>query len=323
MGERALAAGPVLVEAVRSGLVESVHHGAVVVLDKVGEVVAEAGDIDSPYFARSALKPLQSVGMLLAGLDVDAADLAIVTASHSGAPEHVERVRALLAAGGLSEDDLGCPPGMPLGRPERAAFAAAGGKPSRLTMNCSGKHAGMLRTCQAAGWPTDGYRRRAHPLQEALAETTADLTGEMLGPTGVDGCGAPAMTGSLRGLATAYVRLVIAEDGTSERRVADAMRAHPTLIGGVGRDDTRLMSAVPGLVAKEGAEGVIAAAAPGVGAVVVKIADGSNRARTPVLVAGLRRLGLGAGAEREVFDELAEPVVTGGGEPVGALRAIW
>lgn len=323
-GERPLDGSPALVELVRSGLVESVHHGAAVVLDRSGEVVAEAGDIDSPYFMRSSLKPMQAVGMVLAGLDsLSAAELAIVAASHSGAAEHVELVRTMLAAGDLTEDDLGCPPDLPLGRPEKKAMLAAGGKPSKLVMNCSGKHTGMLRTCQVAGWSTDGYRRRAHPLQEALAETTGDLVGEFLGPTGVDGCGAPAMSCSLRGLATGFVRLVEAREGSTERTVADAMRAHPEIVGGEGRMDTRLMRAVPGLLAKEGAEGVFVAAVSGLGAVAVKIADGSNRARPPVMISGLRRLGLGDGTEKDLFTELAGPPVYGGGERVGAMRAIW
>jgi L-asparaginase II len=74
------------------------------------------------------------------------------------------------------------------------------------------------------------------------------------------------------------------------------------------------MGAVPGLLAKGGAEGVVAAAVPGVGAVAVKIEDGAHRARTPVLLDELRRLGVAA----PVIEEL----VLGGGEPVGEVRAV-
>ena len=115
----------------------------------------------------------------------------------------------------------------------------------------------------------------------------------------MDGCGAPVLAVSLTGLARAYLRLVDAEPGSAPRTVADAMRAYPEIVGGTRADDTRLMRGVPGLLAKVGAEGVIAAALPGVGAVALKIDDGADRARMPVLVSALRRLGVGRpGADR-------------------------
>jgi L-asparaginase II len=303
--------GTVVAEVVRSGFVESVHHGTVVVTGADGAVLAAAGDVDAPVFPRSANKPLQAVGMLRAGLRLDGPDLALAAASHSGEPVHVDRVRAVLAAGGLTEDDLGCPPDVPLG--------GGAGEPARVTMNCSGKHAAMLRTCAAAGWPTAGYLAAEHPLQVALRAAAAELAAEPVTHTGVDGCGAPVFALSLRGLARAFSRLVDAEPGTPERAVADAMRAHPGLVGGTGRDVTRLMAGTPDVLAKDGAEGVYAAAVPGVGAVALKIADGAARARMPVLVAGLRRLGV----EADVLDVLAEVPVLGGGEPVGFLRSGW
>jgi L-asparaginase II len=276
-----------------------------------GGMLVCAGDPDVPVFPRSASKPLQVVGMLRAGLRLEGPDLAVATASHSGEPVHVDRVRAVLAAGGLTEDDLGCPAELPLGG--GAAVA------ERITMNCSGKHAAMLRTCVTAGWPTAGYLAAEHPLQVALRAAAEELAAEPVTHTGVDGCGAPVFALSLRGLARAFSRLVDAEPGTPERAVADAMRAHPGLVGGTGRDVTRLMAGTPGVLAKDGAEGVYAAAVPGVGAVALKIADGAARARMPVLVSGLRRLGV----EADVLDLLAEVPVLGGGARVGVVRASW
>jgi L-asparaginase II len=182
-------------------------------------------------------------------------------------------------------------------------------------MNCSGKHAGMLATCVANGWPLDTYLDAKHPLQVAIAETVADLAGEPIAATGVDGCGAPVFAFSLTALARAFLRLVEAPSGSHERRVADEMRAHPELVSGTGADDTVLMSGVPGLVAKGGAEGVVAVAVQNVGAVALKIEDGSMRARTPVLLSGLGRLGVSAPAMEEL--------ILGGGEPVGSVRATW
>ncbi|PWU61988.1 asparaginase [Micromonospora globispora] len=312
--------GVPLAEVVRSDFVEGLHRGSVVVLDAAGATVAGAGDVDSPIFPRSSNKPMQAVGMLRAGLPLtDPADVALVSASHAGEEFHLARVAGLLRAAGIDESALHCPPDLPVGEAARDAVLRAGGGPTRLQMNCSGKHTGMLLTCLAAGWPLDGYWRPEHPLQQRLRAAIEEFTGEEAEAVGVDGCGAPVLAVSLTGLARAYLRLVSAERGTVERTVADAMRAYPELVGGTQADDTRLMRGVPGTLAKVGAEGVIAAAVPGVGAVALKIDDGAARARMPVLVAALRRLGVDA----PVLTEYAEVPLLGGGLPVGAVRAVW
>jgi L-asparaginase II len=318
------AGGEPLAEVVRSGFVEGYHRGSVVVLDAAGGAVAAAGDVTGPIFPRSSNKPMQAVGMLRAGLAyADPADLALGAASHRGEPMHIERVRAVLRAAGLTEDDLGCPPDLPLSPSARAAVLAAGGGPERVLMNCSGKHAAMLRTCLAAGWPTSGYRDPAHPLQVALRSATEDLAGEPVAATGVDGCGAPVFAISLAGLAGAYLRLVAAPSGTPEAAVADAMRGYPELVSGTGADDAVLMRGVPGLLAKGGAEGVLAVAVPGAGAVAIKVDDGAMRARLPVLASALRRLGVTAPVLTELAERGDGVVQYGGGEPVGTVRALW
>lgn len=290
-----------------------------VVLDATGSLLASAGDAKGPIFPRSANKPMQAVGMLRAGLKLaDSADLALVSASHFGEKHHTVRVRTLLERAGLNEQALGCPPDLPLGEAARDELLRAGGEPAPIFMNCSGKHTGMLLTCQAAGWPLEGYRDPEHPLQQRLRATVEEIAGEPVAATGVDGCGAPVLAISLTGLARAFLRMVTATPGSLERVVADAMRAHPEIVAGTGGEDTRLMVGIPGLLAKIGAEGVIAAALPGVGAAAVKIDDGAARARTPVMVCALRRLGVNA----PVLDELAEVPLLGGGVPVGAIRAV-
>ncbi|GLY96917.1 asparaginase [Actinoplanes sp. NBRC 103695] len=302
----------ILAEVVRSGFVESVHHGSVVVTPDV----AAAGDVTGPMFPRSSNKPLQTVGMLRAGLTVpDGAALALISGSHWGEPVHVRMVQEILRSAGLELGALRCPASLPLAEPDRNAWLRSGGGPERVLMNCSGKHAGMLATCVANGWPTDTYLDPKHPLQVALAETVAALAGEPIAMTGVDGCGAPLFGFSLTGLARSFSALVDAAPGSPERQVADEMRAHPELVAGTGADDTVLMRAVPGLLTKVGAEGVVAAAMPGAGAVALKISDGSSRARTPVLLSGLRRLGVDA-------PHLTE-LILGGGEPVGEVRSTW
>lgn len=300
---------PVVAEVVRGGFVEGHHHGSLVALGADGRVVVGTGRPDEPMLPRSAVKPLQALGMLRSGLDVDDEELAVICASHSGQAEHLAVVRRILTGAGLDESDLDNTPGMPLDGPSRRAMTRAGSGPTRLAQNCSGKHAGMLATCVAAGWPTRGYRDPSHPLQRALRSTIEELTGDRVSATTVDGCGAPLYAITLHGLARSFSRL---------GRCAVAMREHPFLVGGEGRDVTRLMSGVPGLVAKDGAEGVYAAGFDDGRAVAVKIDDGAARARLPVLVAALRRLGVQA----DVLDELGTEPVLGHGDPVGAVRPV-
>lgn len=312
---------PILVEVLRNDRVESVHRGSLYVGGPDGAAVMSAGKPAEACFPRSANKPMQAVAMLRSGLAVghgltDDADLALACASHSGEPVHVARVRSMLAAGGLSEDDLGCPPQLPIDDVAAHAVLAAGGGPARVLMNCSGKHAAMLRTCQVAGWPTEGYLDPAHPLQLEVRRVVEELSGEPVTETGVDGCGAPLFAITLIGVARSFRALVTAAPGSPERQVADAMRAHPLLVAGQARDDTRLMAAVPGLLMKGGAEGVHAAALADGSAVALKIDDGNTRARMPVMVAALRALGVDA----PEFDRWATSPVLGGGRDVGAVR---
>ena len=314
------AGGELIAEVVRSGFVEGRHHGSVAVLGADGEVVAWAGDVTGPIFPRSSNKPMQAVGMLRAGLTLaDPADLAVVCASHYGEPFHLSRIRAMLAAAGLDESCLRTPPDYPISESARNEVIRRGAAKAPIFMNCSGKHTGMLLTCQVNGWPDDDYRAVAHPLQERLTASIGELAGERPGDVGVDGCGAPVVAISLRGLAGAFLRLVSAAPASAERQVADAMRAHPELVAGTGVDDSRLMASVPGLLAKGGAEGVQAVAVPGVGAVALKIDDGAMRARMPVMVSALRRLGLAP----EALDAYAQTPVLGGGVPVGSVRSAW
>jgi L-asparaginase II len=312
--------GEPVAEVVRSGFVEGLHRGSVVVLDATGAVVAALGDVESPMFPRSANKPMQAIGMLRAGLRlVDPADLALVCASHYGEDFHLARVAALLRTAGLDESYLRCPPDLPLGPAAAAAVLRAGGGPTRIQMNCSGKHAGMLVTCVAAGFPVEEYYRPEHPLQVRITEAVEEFAGEPSAAVGVDGCGAPVLAMSLTALARSYLRLVTGEPRSLEETVASAMRAHPAMVSGTDTFDTRLMRGVPGLLAKGGAEGVLGVAITGVGAVAIKIDDGAQRAREPAVISALRKLDVDA----PVLDELAEAPLLGGGQPVGAVRALW
>jgi L-asparaginase II len=257
------------------------------------------------------------VGLLELGWDPDDRQLALAVSSHSGEPRHLAVVRSTLADAGLDQSALQTPPMAPLSVPAAEARIRAGEAPTSLTMNCSGKHAGMLATCVVNGWDVATYPAPDHPLQQALTGTLERLAGEQVAHVAVDGCGAPQHGLTLTGLARAFSTLVEAQPGTPERRVADAARAHPDLVGGTGREVTALMRGMPGLLAKDGAEAVFAAAAPGLGAVALKVADGTWRAAPVVLTAALRALGADLTPE---LDELGRPPVLGGGRPVGELR---
>lgn len=307
----------VVAEVVRNGFVESVHHGRVVAIDADGKTLLSIGDVGAPFFARSALKPLQTLGMLRAGWrPSDDEQVALACASHSGEPGHLDVVRRILADAGLSETALDNTPAMPLDERATLALVRADAGPDRLHQNCSGKHAAMVATCVANDWPLESYLDPSHPLQLAIRAAIEDVGEERTAATAVDGCGAPLFAQSLEAVARAFGRLVTGNAGTLERRVADAMRAHSFLVGGTGRDVTTLMRDVDGLLAKDGAEGVWAAATgDGIG-IVVKIDDGSGRARTPVLVAALHRLGITVDTST-----LSSAAVLGHGRPVGEVRA--
>lgn len=332
-----LAGAVPLAEVVRGELVESVHLGHLLVLGPDGEEVLALGEPDVVIWPRSSVKPLQLVAMLRSGLDLPDRLLALSAASHNGEPMHLEGVREILGSVGLTPDHLRNTPDMPLHAP--AAFAwqlaghLAGGEPAgpaSITQNCSGKHAAMLATCVAAGWPVDSYLDPTHPLQQTIAATILELTGdapERLRMT-VDGCGAPLYSTSLRGLARAfgYVASAPAQDPSSyEARAARAINAYPEMVGGTDRDVTLAMQCVPGLVAKDGADGVYAAGLPDGSALAFKVLDGDKRPRPGVLAAALRAAGVDRlpGLYPGGLDALGRVAVLGGGHPVGEVRPVF
>ncbi|MGW1724223.1 asparaginase [Streptomyces sp. NPDC002306] len=303
---------------IRGGVIEGIHYGSVVVLAADGEVRLQLGDIEAAFYPRSAIKPVQAVAMVRAGLPLDGDLLSLAAASHSGEERHLAGTRRILELAGVTEDDLRNVPDLPFDPVVRDTWVREGRLPSRLAQNCSGKHAAMLYTCRLNGWPLDSYLDPGHPLQTAIAEIVEDLTGQHIAQVSVDGCGAPLFSVSLHGLARAVARITTAVPGTPEARVADAMREHAEMASGAGRDVAALMRAVPGLLAKDGFEGVQVAALPDGRAIAVKIADGANRARVPVAAAALAR----AGVDPAALAEFAGEALLGGGRPVGGVRPV-
>jgi L-asparaginase II len=259
----------------RGGVVEAVHRvHAVAVQD--GAVIAEAGNPRFVAFMRSSSKPLQAVPLARARDDLDARDLAIASASHLADDAQLAAVRALLAKAPAETDELECGP---VGQP-----------PSPVNHNCSGKHAGMLALCRAQGWPSEGYRLPDHPVQRAMLAVHAEAAevDEQEIPAGVDGCGVVTFALPLERMAHAFARFEQLERAV---RVADGMREYPELIRGPLATDTRLMRALPGWIAKGGAEGLLCAAGHSLG-VALKCEDGNGRALGPAAAAFFAQLDL-------------------------------
>lgn len=307
----------VLSEVTRGGLVESVHRGSVVLLATDGRVQASLGDVTSPMYPRSSLKPAQAAAMVRHGLQLEPRLLALASASHSGSEAHVAGVQEILAMHGQDARALRCVEGLPAGSAERDAYLRAGGIADRLHFNCSGKHAGFIATAVINGWDVATYLDADHPMQVAARERVEALSGEAVASTTVDGCGAPLFAISLTGLARAIHSIAVADIGSPEGLVGAAMRAHPEMVGGIGRDDTVAMQLLPGLIAKGGAEGVTVMALPDGRACAVKVSDGSARGHQPVVREVLRAWGLA----EDALARLPVTSVLGGGRPMGSVGA--
>ena len=309
----------------RSGFVESRHAGVAVVLSPDGDVVARYGNADALVLPRSSLKPLQAVACITAGASLEGEQLAMSTASHSGTDRHASTVRNVLTEGGLTEDDLACPPAWPGDTAARDELVREHGAQTRIRMNCSGKHAAMLRACVATGWPTDGYLDPAHPLQVHIRDVIERLTGEKVAHTAIDGCGAPVYALTLTGLARAIHRIGAASDRSpfALHRVAGslvkAVKEHPWTIDGPGRPDTIAIEKL-GVFAKGGAEGVMVMVAPDGTTVALKMLDGSARATTIVAATLLARAGALSDADVSSLADALSLEVLGGGADVGRIR---
>lgn len=310
--------GPVLVEVVRGGFTESTHRARVAITRPDGSLAAQLGPASAPIYPRSAVKPLQAVGMVRAGLAAREELLALVAASHSGEDFHIDGVRRILGDAGLDESALQTPASYPLDTDAMVAWVGAGHPKLPIAMNCSGKHAGMIATAAATGHPVDHYRDPDHPVQQAVVAAIGDLASQRAGAVTTDGCGAPLYAIDLHGLARAFGRLAGAGDG-EEALVADAIRRHPAYTSGTQRDEYELHRAIPGLVTKGGAEAVQAIGLPDGSGIALKIEDGGSRAR-PVLTAAILQ---SLGYDHPTLDDQVSAPVLGHGERVGEVRPVW
>lgn len=312
MQRRDVTTQPILVEVTRGTMVESRHAGTVAVLDAKGKVVLGCGDIAQSIYPRSAIKPIQALPLIESGAaehyKLSDQEVALACASHGGETRHVAAVLSWLGRIGCTVDDLECGAHPPSHEASAAALYRANGQATQLHNNCSGKHTGFLTLARHMGWPTKGYIRADHPVQQTVLKGLQDLCGVDLGggAKGIDGCGIPVVGIPLDRLALAMARLADPSRLSPARtaavqRIRQAMTREPFFVAGTGRFCTRLMTALGDqVVAKTGAEGVYMAALPKQGlGICIKVQDGASRAAQIALAAVLERLGIAGARELE------------------------
>jgi len=325
---------PILVEVTRDPRVESVHRGSAAVVDRAGRVVHSWGDIDTPVFPRSAVKPLQAMPLVTSGaaaaFDVSDAELALACASHNGEPVHTTTVQGWLKRLGYQPEMLECGAHPPRDTATRHELIRGNSTPSPLHNNCSGKHAGFLTVCRHLGMDPPGYIDAGHPLQVLVRDTLTMLTGCRLSKAscGTDGCGIPVYAMPLKAMATGMMKLAAPEHldtvaRDAARRIREAMSANPYLVAGRKRFCSTLNEALaPEVLVKTGAEGVFCAVLPAQGlGVALKIDDGATRASETALGGILRHLGAISGAQHAALaGTLEPPLANAAGRRVGCLR---
>jgi L-asparaginase II len=305
-----LAIGETLAELVRNDVVESLHTGHFVALDSDGSILFQKGDPSQLIYPRSSYKSILASAMVRSGVKLEPQLLALTCASHSGLMMHQDGALEILALAGLNADALLNVKGKPLDE----AAALANPEPTRLAMNCSGKHSGMLLGCVTNNWSTHNYLDVDHPVQIAFKNELENLSGEKISHTAVDGCGAPLFLISLLGLARAIRSLTISTDPVHQE-VVEACRNFPEMVAGPDRLTTKLMKKHPGVFMKSGAESIMVASVPDGKTFAYKVNDGGLRPRVALSVSGLKLLGVNAAEDLEK--------VFGGDQVVGSIRSTF
>lgn len=303
---------------VRSGLAESYEDATVLAIDSDGATLLSSGDPDAPLFYRSAIKPFQALAAYRAGLRLPDEHLAVTCSSHGGFPVHVALVRQILKEHALDEGDLLCPPSRPLSS-VADTFASVRGntRPSSVLHTCSGKHAGWLAACEEAGWDPKTYLDRDHPLQISIRNIMEELTGLDSEPAGVDACGAPTLRGSVRGLATAFIRLDTDEELAP---ISRAVTRFGALVADNLRADGRLSVWWTG-PQKTGAEGLMAMSRGGI-AIAAKSRSGRSGVAVAAVLVAAQQIGMLPPPAADALSPQISPPVMGHGKQVGQLELI-
>ncbi|TAP28033.1 asparaginase [Arthrobacter sp. S41] len=301
-----------LVQVRRNGAVESRHYGVAVVLGENGSSLLALGNPEALIFPRSALKPFQAIASLRCGAQLTEEQVALTCASHVGSFAHQQLALQILESAGLSTDDLQCPEAWPVDSATRTQMTIEHLPKSRLTFNCSGKHAGFLNAAKSLGADTDTYLDPAHPVQQTAHRVFEEFCGPVA-RTGVDGCGAPAVQMSLLSLARGFHHLLATSDPDAQRAVT-AMLHHPWAVRGEGQANTEVIKHA-GVIAKLGAEGVLAMTAPNGVTVAIKMLDGSSRGTDLLALSLLHKFSaIDENSYRKLHQQLQPPATTVGAQ---------
>ncbi|WP_319495765.1 asparaginase [uncultured Cohaesibacter sp.] len=330
----------VLVEVTRGVRVESWHMGAIAVVDATGDLVSSIGDIESPVFPRSAIKGLQALPLIESGaadhyhLPTEA--LSIACASHNGEEIHVDTVKAMLRACGLTEGALECGAHSPRYEKDQAILHLRGVDPTAANNNCSGKHAGFLCFSQQAGFDHHGYVKPEHPVQREVRAVLEQATGFSLEGErgmdlcGIDGCSIPTYAIPLKSLAHAFARFGTGTDFAPERakaaqRLRQAVAKAPYMVAGHDRFCTSIMEIFgERAFVKTGAEGVFCASLPDQGlGIALKCWDGAARASEIMMAAVIDAfLPMSEGEAVAMEDWRERKLVNWNGIKVGEIKLV-
>ncbi|MEE2980574.1 MAG: asparaginase [Pseudomonadota bacterium] len=330
---------PLAVEVTRGAVVESRHRASCAVFDSAGNLVQSWGDVDQAVYPRSAIKAIQALPLVETGAaeayGLGDGEIALACSSHGGEPFHVATVEAWLVRIGLNEADFECGAHLPAHGPSSEALLRHDHAVTQIHNNCSGKHMGFLTTACHAGEPTKGYIHPDHPVQQRISAVIAALSGVDLArvPVAVDGCGIPTLALQLKGLATAMARFADPASqpdgrGAAMTRIHQAIAARPEMVAGTGRLCTAIIRETGGAVlAKTGAEGVFAAALPGLGlGLAIKVDDGAGRASEVAVTNILKHLGaIDDAVAARLADFMVAPLKNIVGRRIGDVRpaATW
>ena len=286
-----------LVQVTRGDITENIHQGVAVAMDSTGRIIKQWGDVKTEIFPRSALKPIQTFGIITSGADkalnINEERIALATSSHHAEPVHLEMVKSWLIELKLEEEDLALGPAWPLGAKRKDYILRHEGRKSRIYHNCSGKHCGQLSICVHQKFKTLNYQDPKHPVQKLFIENLEKLAETKIKHLGIDGCGLPAPSLPLERFAYALTKFADPSklDGIEQKavkKIFDSCVKYPILFGGSESVNSILTkSSNKKILVKNGADGVFSAIIPEEKvSIVVKIKDGNMKA-AEVAIAGL------------------------------------
>ncbi len=317
-----------LVAATRGNVVENIHQGIAIAIDSNYRIIKQWGDTKAEIFPRSALKPIQSFGIIRTGTDkalkLKDEQIALATSSHHAENVHVDMVKLWLKELKLDEEDLTLGSAWPLSPKRKNYILRHEGRKSKFYHNCSGKHCGQLSICIHQKFKTLNYQDPKHPLQKLFIQNLEKLSETKINHIGIDGCGLPAPSLPLERFAYALTKFADPAklEGVDKKAVIKVFECcvkYPVLFGGSESVNSILTkSSKKKILVKNGADGVFSAIIPEEKmAIVVKIKDGNMNA-AEVAIAGLLR-DLKILKNDEVKKLINQPIINSAGKRSGQM----